>query len=197
MSDVLTADPFTRTMAAYRTGHAAYTARNANRGQWLFDRFATRLPERSRVLDAGCGPGRDLARLSRWGHLPVGLDLCPEFLATAARHAPCVRADVRHIPFPDDTFDAVWACASLVHLEETGVERALAEFARVVAPGGVVCVSVKGDGVPGWRTCEVGRRWFDVWTPEALSAVAERAGLGVEAVELEAPWVNLWAVGRG
>jgi SAM-dependent methyltransferase len=180
------------TMRAYRTNAAVYRDRNAGKGQRLFDRFAARLEPASRVLDAGCGPGRDLARFAVAGHRPTEVDLCPEFAAMAAAHGPVVVADVRALPFADASFDAVWACASLVHLSGTDVGVALAEFRRVAR--GPVLVSVKGDGSPGWREDAVGLRWFNTWTAGRLAAGAVEAGLRVDAVEVGAVWVDLWAV---
>src|SRR5688572_6068739 len=42
-----------------------------------------------RILDLGCGPGRDLAAFAALGHAPVGLDGCAAFVAMAREHAGC------------------------------------------------------------------------------------------------------------
>ena len=48
-----------------------------------------------RVLDLGCGPGRDLVMFRNLGHAPVGLDACPEFVDMARRLAKIGRASCR------------------------------------------------------------------------------------------------------
>ncbi len=96
------------------------------------------------VLDAGCGEGY-LARLlaARGARSVVGVDLCPELVAAARDQAgrdglPIIyeTADVAALPLPDATVDLIVANHVLNDLEEPAP--AIAEFARVLAPGGRV-----------------------------------------------------------
>src|SRR3546814_16524647 len=64
------------------------------------ERFARSLPVPSLILDAGCGPGRDLARFAAHGHVPRGVDLNATFVALAQAPAPVTRADLRRIGSP-------------------------------------------------------------------------------------------------
>lgn len=189
MSDAVAASvaAYTPFVEAYEAAHRLKVASHAAR-------FVATLPAGARVLDVGCGPGRDLARLQRAGMRAVGVDLNRAFAARAARHGPVVVADVRALPFRDATFAGVWACASLVHLDAGGVLRALTELRRVAACGATVFVSVKGCGRTGWRDTAHGRRWFRVWTAGALGEVAEAAGLRVDAVDPSGEFLDLWAV---
>ena len=94
-----------------------------------------------RVLDVACGPGnfsRDFAAAARDG-LVVGLDASESMLAVAVRETESdnvayVRGDARDLPFRDGSFDAVCCFAALYLIEEP--MRAVAELARVLAPGG-------------------------------------------------------------
>ncbi|WP_343075335.1 class I SAM-dependent methyltransferase [Actinopolyspora biskrensis] len=52
------------------------------------EHFTTALPESSTILDAGCGPGRDLARFTARGDTARGIDLNPEFVSMANARAP-------------------------------------------------------------------------------------------------------------
>jgi SAM-dependent methyltransferase len=98
-----------------------------------------------RVLDVACGPGnfsRDFAVAASEG-LVVGVDASPTMLATAVREtdAPNVaylRCDASALPFRDGGFDAVCCFAALYLIEEP--MRAVAEIARVLAPGGRVAL---------------------------------------------------------
>lgn len=102
------------------------------------------LPSGGRVLEVGCGRGvalPGLARLLRPSRL-VGLDLEPAFLDEARARldstgirAELVPGDVRRMPFPDATFDLVVDFGTCYHIAGPG--RALAEIARVLAPGGL------------------------------------------------------------
>lgn len=100
------------------------------------------------VLDVGCGPGSitiGLAEAVAPGQV-VGIDIQPATVErardlAAKRGVNNVRfetADIYALPFPDHTFDAVFANAALMHLREP--MRALVELRRVLRPGGIVGV---------------------------------------------------------
>src|SRR5208283_429932 len=97
-------------------------------------RFAESLPAPSLILDAGCGPGRDLTRFQALGHVARGIDLNPEFVAKAGARAPTWCGDLREVGswFPAGTFDGIWACSSLVHLTDAAVADVLRQFARLL-----------------------------------------------------------------
>jgi SAM-dependent methyltransferase len=98
------------------------------------------------VLDVGCGPGnftRPFARAAGEQGRVIGLDASRTMLAQAAREdGPgrilYVRGDAADLPFRDGGFDAVCCFAALYLIEEP--LRAVAEIARVLAPGGRVAL---------------------------------------------------------
>ena len=101
-----------------------------------------------KVLDCGCGPGtitRDIAQRIAPGHA-TGLDFNPSQIEKAVRDAEAAgirnmdfrQGSAYELPFAEDTFDAVFSHALLEHLREPG--KAVAEFRRVLKPGGVLGV---------------------------------------------------------
>lgn len=109
--------------------------------------FAALLPKHAKVLDAGCGAGRDTNLLSKKGVNAIGLDISEGLIAVARQQYPnltFIEGDLRGLPFNNQEFDGVWAHASLLHLE-TGedVSKSLSEFARVLKPKGILHVLVK------------------------------------------------------
>lgn len=179
-------------VAAYSDHVDAYTAYNQDAVGPAVLRFANSLEPGSRILDAGCGPGRDLARFAALGHHPVGVDLNADFVAAAKKHGPAQVADLRDLPFAADTFDGIWACASLVHLPEREAIIALRELVRVAKPGSPVTVSVKVAGQTGWVETAHGRRWFQIWTPERFACAAALAGMDVWSVDTGNVFVDVW-----
>jgi ubiquinone/menaquinone biosynthesis C-methylase UbiE len=93
---------------------------------------------RGRVLDLGCGTGRNLPLFAS-GVRAIGLDPCLEALETARRRAPgvpLVRARAEALPFRDGTFDAV--VSGLVFCSVSDVAGGLDEVRRVLNAGGVL-----------------------------------------------------------
>jgi SAM-dependent methyltransferase len=100
-----------------------------------------RLGPGSRVLDAGCGSGRTLIELARFGSV-CGFDLDPATVALARQRsgADVRQADVAHLPWPAAVFDLVTCLDVVEHLDDD-VE-ALSELLRVTRPGGVLLLTV-------------------------------------------------------
>lgn len=90
---------------------------------------------RLRILDVGCGTGIMLEHLRAYGD-PVGLDLSPTALEFCRKRGAdrLVLAGGERLPFPDQSFDAVTAFGVVEHIDDD--EEAVAEWARVLKPGG-------------------------------------------------------------
>jgi len=105
-----------------------------------FERWAGR-----DVLEAGCGIATDGARFARAGARYTGLDGSPTALALARRRfelagleARFEQGSVAALPFPDESFHLVFSHGVIHHTHDT--ERAVAEFHRVLRPGGTALV---------------------------------------------------------
>ena len=97
----------------------------------------------TRLLDVATGPGHVAARAAERGASVVGVDVAESMLALARRRHPGIEfrhGDAEALPLPGASFDAVVANFALLHLGRP--ERAAAEFARVLAPGGRLAVTV-------------------------------------------------------
>jgi len=91
------------------------------------------------ALDAGCGCGASLVLLEEYGARAVGLDLNAGFLReSSGRKLKVARADLAELPLPDGCADLI-LCECVWNL--TDKERVLAEFLRVLRPGGVLALA--------------------------------------------------------
>src|SRR5438552_3601790 len=83
-----------------------------------------------RILDLGCGPGRDLKAFSALGHIAVGLEAAPSFAAMARSHSGCevLEQDFLRLDLGLEAFDGIFANASLFHVPGEELPRVLREL---------------------------------------------------------------------
>jgi ubiquinone/menaquinone biosynthesis C-methylase UbiE len=89
------------------------------------------------ILDVGCGPGYVSVAAAERGAVPIGVDFSAEMILIAKKMFPRIefrQGDAQNLPFPDANFDRVIANFALLHIAQP--DRAMAEAARVLKPGG-------------------------------------------------------------
>jgi SAM-dependent methyltransferase len=132
----------------------------------------------SRVLDCGCGTGRNLDWLADYGPV-TGVELSPTGLAVARRnHRPVVQGSVTHLPIADASVELATSFDVLYCLPDTHERLALLEMSRVLRPGGLALFNVAAldmlRGSHSALTMEVRR-----YTRERLRTRLEAAGFEV------------------
>jgi len=157
------------------------------RGRAILARFRRSLPESARVLDAGCGQGAPVLRDLSASATATGLDVARTQLELAAESVPdasLVQGDVAALPFRADSFDAVTAYHSLIHVPRDQHRRVLEEFARVLVDGGRLLLSEGTDewaGTnPDWLDTGVEMQWYIAGAARTREHLRE-AGFTVEA----------------
>src|SRR6201987_4604024 len=132
------------------------------------------LPQHARILDAGCGSGRNMVELSRYGDVSA-IELSAAGVGPAGGRAPgdVVEGSVLEMPFPDSSFDLAASLDVIEHLEDDVA--ALRELRRVVAPGGALLATV-----PAYRWLWSGHDEINHhhrrYTRRSLALAGERAG---------------------
>jgi len=120
-----------------------------------------------RILDFGCGPGRDLLTFRSLGHIAIGLEGSSTFAAMARAHSGCEVwvQDFLHLDLPHATFDGIFANASLFHVPAQELPRVLSELWRALAPRGVLFSSnPRGHNQEGWQRARYGAfHDLDAW----------------------------------
>jgi SAM-dependent methyltransferase len=100
-----------------------------------------RLPARARILDAGCGSGRNMVEFARHGTV-TGIELSHTSVCLARERAAgeVVEGSVLDMPFEPGAFELAASLDVIEHLQDD--LQALRELRRVVAPGGTLLVTV-------------------------------------------------------
>lgn len=115
----------------------------------LIDRMVSLMHGRE-LLEIGSGPGRDAREFTDRECKVTGLDLSSALVEMAKKAVPeavFIVGDVLEMPFPDEYFDGIWACATLHHLKRKDIPLALKEMYRVLKPQAPAFISVKvGEG---------------------------------------------------
>lgn len=138
------------------------------------------------VLDAGCGPGQDTDLLARAGLEASGVDLSPAMVALARERRPDLRFDVGSLlalDLPDARFGGVLAHFSMIHTPPAQLPVALAECARVLAPGGYLLLSFQSgdDTLRSWAAFDHLVAPAYRWSVGAVADLLGPAGLTEQA----------------
>lgn len=133
------------------------------------------LPAGARILDAGCGSGRNMVELARHGAVVTGVELSglSASLARERNTGEVIEGSVLDMPFGDGSFDLSVSLDVVEHLADDMA--ALRELRRVTAPGGALLVTV-----PAYQWLWSGHDEINHhhrrYNRRSLLAAAERAG---------------------
>ncbi len=128
-----------------------------------------------RILDLGCGPGRDIATFVARGHAPVGLDGAVAFvqMARAATGCEVWHQDFLALELPTERFDGIFANAVLFHVPTQELGRVLDDLRRTLVAGGVLfCSNPRGPDIERQQ----GLRYGSYLTLETWSRFVTAAG---------------------
>jgi len=155
-----------------------------------------------RLLDFGCGPGRDLMALTALGHVVTGLEGSPVFAEMARAQSGCrvLQQNFLELELGERQFDGVFANASLFHVPRAELSRVLAQLFRALVPGGVLFCSNPRSFERDWEGFK-GERYGSFLTVQSWLARIEDAGFSVERHFLrpsdrpvsEQPWLAIVA----
>ena len=114
----------------------------------LYQPFLVELQEGARILDVGCGSGRDTLAFKNKGYQVDAIDYSEELVkkATQLTGIP-VRLQSFYEIDADQAYDGIWACASLLHCERTRLKEVIGKLLSALKPNGMLYMSFKyGNG---------------------------------------------------
>lgn len=134
--------------------------------QHLYEPFLNLIPKHGRILDAGCGSGRDSLYFKKKGYSVTAMDSSEKLVKLAS---DLLGEDVLLLSFDKiefcDEFDGIWACASLLHIPKSSIDEVFHRLIKALKVGGVLYASFKhGDG----ETIER-ERLFNNYTEESFN----------------------------
>jgi ubiquinone/menaquinone biosynthesis C-methylase UbiE len=145
-----------------------------------------------RVADLGCGPGHVTAHLEGLGLAASGVDASPTMIKLARDAYPGLRFDVGSmaaLDIADGTLSGVLSRWSIIHTLPQDVPAVLAEFARVLAPGGhlLICFSASDDASHPSQAYDHTVAPAYRWWPDHLAALLRTSGLSEVARMITEP----------
>lgn len=150
--------------------------------------LASRLPERARVLELGCGAGSPESRRLAARFRLTGVDISPrqvERARAAIPEAEFLLADFTDLELPDASLDAVVSFYVLNHVPRELLAPLLGRMHRWLAPGGWFMHAFPTSDTAGWTGEWLGAEtYFSGFEPEVNSRLVREAGFAVERDEL-------------
>ena len=146
------------------------------------DRFIEKLSGKN-VLDFGCGAGRDTKYFLKAGLNVTAIDGSEEMCRCASEYTGI---KVRHMLFQElsekNTYDGIWACASILHLPKTELRQVILKMADALQTGGIVYTSFKYGDFEGERN----GRYFTDFTIESFTEFIQ----DITGIQIEDDWIT-------
>ena len=151
----------------------------------------------NRLLDVGCGPGIHARQFARLGLAVTAIDYSEAMIRAATGLSSAggpiyMHLDMRDIgdAFPAGSFDGAWVSASLIHVPEPDVPRVLSGIHWVLAPNGIVRITLKS-GLQGARMIRDDKyglpvdREFTFWQEQNFTPLLRDARFSIENIKIE------------
>lgn len=145
--------------------------------------FLSRLPAAARILDFGCGSGRDTKAFLEQGYRVDAIDGSSELCKLASEYTGI---QVRHMYFQDlsaiSEYDGIWACSSILHLTREELSKVMRKLITALKPNGIIYTSFKYGTFEGERN---GRYFIDMTEETFADFIRDRKEL-----QTEEEWVS-------
>ena len=149
----------------------------------FYVKFLNYIPDGGRILDLGCGSGRDTLYFLQKGYDVTSIDASEEMvkLSSELTKRKTLYLRVEDIDFQNQ-FDGIWACASLLHIDKTLTESVYNILCNALIDGGVLYASYKY----GKGTSIVEDRYYNNYDETSFTEMIDN----IEDFELITHWIT-------
>lgn len=137
-----------------------------------YSKFLVYMPKNGKILDAGCGSGRDTLHFRKLGFETTAFDNSLNVVIFAQQNTG---QEILHLSFEElsfeEEFDGIWACASLLHLPSFNLPAAFKRLRRALKETGTLYCSFKYGQFEGERN----GRYFTDLNEESLASIIATA----------------------
>lgn len=145
-----------------------------------YDKFLSKISKESYILDFGCGSGRDSKYFIEHGYQVKAMDGSIEMCKLASQYigqeAICMKFDELK---EENTYDAIWACSSILHVEKEALPDVLNKMVRALKPNGIIYTAFKKG--EGFQVNE--GKYYNFLTKEELEKVLQKVKEKVNIIE--------------
>ncbi|MGN0395787.1 MAG: methyltransferase domain-containing protein [Coprococcus sp.] len=147
------------------------------------DKFLGKLPRPARILDFGCGSGRDTKYFLKQGYKVDAVDGSKELCRLASEYTGI---EVQCMLFQQlsevDRYDGIWACSSILHLSKQELKIVLRKMLTSLKKNGIIYTSFKYGNFEGERN----GRYFTDFTLESFQEYCRE----IDCMSIEESWVT-------
>lgn len=146
-------------------------------------RFTDKLEKNAKILDFGCGSGRDTKYFLSQGYRVEAIDGSEELCKIASAYTGM---KVKQMLFQElnemNKYDGIWACSSILHLTADELKIVLKKMTEALKAGGIIYTSFKYGTFAGERS----GRYFTDMTEDSFAALIQN----VKDLEIEEQWIT-------
>jgi 2-polyprenyl-3-methyl-5-hydroxy-6-metoxy-1,4-benzoquinol methylase len=125
--------------------HWTRTHMRVNEWEWAAGKLKQLLPS-GRVLEIGCGGGRDASELINLGYEYLGTDASIGMIRAAQKEVSSAnfrQLNIYDLSSLNEQFDGFWACAVLLHIPKARIDEAFTQLSSCLKPGAIGMISIK------------------------------------------------------
>ena len=147
---------------------------------FIYQKVLPLLPQNAYILDFGCGSGRDSKKFLDLGYCVKAIDGSIEMCKLATKYLEIEVICMDFFDFHDiDTYDCIWACSSILHIEDECLFTILNQMIDALKVGGIIYTSFKVG--TGYMIKE--GKYYNFLTKEKMMGLLEKTGKKVKLID--------------